>query len=106
MNYEHYMQSDNWQAKRRLRLDADGHRCATCRRPRELEIHHLTYDRLGCERIEDLVTLCTRCHGELHYQQARILPTEKMLLQASSVTEIEWLAALYELRPELKENPK
>jgi hypothetical protein len=29
----------------------------------ELEVHHLTYERLGCERPSDLRVLCrTKCH--------------------------------------------
>jgi hypothetical protein len=31
-----------------------------------LHVHHYTYERLGCERDEDLVTLCETCHSELH----------------------------------------
>jgi hypothetical protein len=29
-----------------------------------LEVHHLTYERVGCERDDDLVALCCYCHGE------------------------------------------
>ena len=29
-----------------------------------MEMHHLTYDRLGSEQPEDCVTLCTFCHEQ------------------------------------------
>ncbi len=28
----------------------------------EMEVHHITYERYGSEEIEDLITVCTRCH--------------------------------------------
>lgn len=31
----------------------------------ELEVHHLTYERLGNEKDGDLVVVCKRCHGIL-----------------------------------------
>ena len=32
---------------------------------KDLEVHHVTYKRYGSERVEDLVTVCTRCHDIL-----------------------------------------
>jgi len=31
----------------------------------DLELHHITYARYGCERIEDVITVCVRCHDVL-----------------------------------------
>lgn len=31
-----------------------------------LEVHHLTYERLGCEAPDDLLVLCGRCHATFH----------------------------------------
>ena len=44
-----------------------------CRRGWTLrdDLHHLSYDRLGNERHEDLLPLCRTCHRALH----RILDT-------------------------------
>jgi len=33
---------------------------------RNLEVHHLTYDRLGDERMDDLEVLCPDCHRKAH----------------------------------------
>lgn len=29
----------------------------------DLNVHHLTYERVGCERREDVRVLCLRCHA-------------------------------------------
>jgi len=31
----------------------------------DLEVHHKTYERYGHEAIEDVITVCTRCHDVL-----------------------------------------
>jgi 5-methylcytosine-specific restriction endonuclease McrA len=54
---------------RKIRLDAlrrDGYRCRICGTGGALDVHHLTYARLGAERLEDLMTLCRACHDAEH----------------------------------------
>lgn len=34
---------------------------------REMNVHHLTYDRLGEERQTDLLLLCAECHVQVEY---------------------------------------
>lgn len=60
--YERYMRSSDWFAKRKLVLERDRHRCQTCHSTERLEVHHATYERLGNEDLEDLITLCHDCH--------------------------------------------
>ena len=66
--YRAYLASEQWQRVRRAALSHAGYRCARCQarsNPRAriyLEVHHLTYERLGRERLEDLEVLCTNCH--------------------------------------------
>lgn len=31
-----------------------------------LEVHHVTYERLGCELPNDLIVVCDDCHGRAH----------------------------------------
>ena len=70
--YLAYLASDHWQRFRRLALSAAGHRCARCDDDGRttidvfLEVHHLTYERLGRERLEDVEVLCTNCHMVEH----------------------------------------
>ncbi|MBD3220076.1 hypothetical protein GF314_02450 [bacterium] len=50
-------------------LDRDGYRCTTpgCSNSHFLEIHHIVpRHRGGSNRLENLTTLCTRCHRHAH----------------------------------------
>jgi hypothetical protein len=57
----------------RLAQLRDG-RCRDCGR-RGTEAHHLTYERVGRERLSDLVLLCKRCHSmkKMEKQWARLI---------------------------------
>ena len=65
--YSEYLQSDHWQTVREERLEYDHHQCVFCGTTNDLQVHHITYDRLGSEDVpHDLVTLCRTCHFKLH----------------------------------------
>lgn len=66
VDYREYLKSPYWKAIRRRALIAAGHRCQICHKTDKLEVHHVTYERLGHERPEDLLALCGRCHAEQH----------------------------------------
>lgn len=62
-----YLASDEWKTKRLARLQIDNYQCANCSSTTNLNIHHITYERLGYENIDtDLLTLCKTCHHDLH----------------------------------------
>lgn len=61
-----YMASPEWKAKRKEKLQEVGQRCQGCSSDERLEVHHLTYERLGHERLEDLMVLCHTCHAAEH----------------------------------------
>lgn len=69
--YAAYIDSPTWAARRR-RWFADerkaGRRpaCVVCGAGERLELHHLTYERLGSERHDDLAALCSADHAALH----------------------------------------
>lgn len=88
-DYARYLASDGWQHRRERALHLAQHRCQspTCEQdhlrslsdqeladkilvmPRHayrLEVHHLTYERLGREADDDLIVLCPSCHREQH----------------------------------------
>ncbi|GAA1761681.1 hypothetical protein GCM10009795_005170 [Nocardioides hankookensis] len=79
--YDAYKRSPQWFARRqrwaeewRRRANAlwDGAapQCAVCGRLwtlRDADLHHVTYDRLGAERFDDLVPLCRPHHEALHH---------------------------------------
>lgn len=64
--YLQYIQSDAWASKRRMILARRGRKCEDCGSCERLEIHHLTYARLGMEKPEDLRVLCRKCHERRH----------------------------------------
>lgn len=80
--YQEYLLSEHWQKIRSERLKMDNFKCQNCGRPFDLQVHHLTYDRIGNEDINDLITLCKFCHarveeGKKEYQS----PLKKQYLE-------------------------
>lgn len=66
MSYKQYLQSEHWKELRETKLMESNGRCQKCKRTSNLQVHHLTYDRKGCERLSDLMVLCERCHEKEH----------------------------------------
>lgn len=64
--YSQYLSSPEWRAKRKLVLERDNYKCQRCAATRRLQVHHLTYERIFKERLDDLLTLCQPCHRRLH----------------------------------------
>lgn len=63
--YDEYLGSAHWLGLRQ-RLAGPSSRCFVCRGSR-VQLHHITYERLGHERDDDLVRLCEGCHRRTHY---------------------------------------
>lgn len=66
MPYTDYLQTAHWQDKRAAAIRRAGNRCQFCGATGRLDVHHNTYDRLGCEADGDLVALCRACHRAVH----------------------------------------
>ncbi len=66
VQYEEYMKTDAWNNKRMERIKMDGYKCQLCGSAKNLCVHHITYDRIGCEKMDDLITVCKKCHEKLH----------------------------------------
>lgn len=64
--YDEYLNGDIWKRKREQRLAIDKYRCSNCGTAKNLHVHHVTYEHLGDEPMEDLITLCQRCHELIH----------------------------------------
>lgn len=61
--YTNYLKSPQWKAKRELWFAKFGKYCRACGKTTgPIQLHHVTYDRLGNERLSDLVALCAECH--------------------------------------------
>src|SRR4051812_7827488 len=62
MDYKAYLRSQHWQQTRKKALAYHGRRCSVCGTTRRLQTHHLTYERLGHERVTDFRILCKDHH--------------------------------------------
>jgi hypothetical protein len=60
--YERHIKSAQWRNMRRDIGRLRGNRCERCGSSHRLELHHLTYERLGRELLSDLELLCIDCH--------------------------------------------
>lgn len=69
--YHSYIHSAQWHERRRRYLRHHWC-CVICGTTDDLRVHHVRYtvsgkSVLGCERDEDLRTLCDKCHNKVHY---------------------------------------
>lgn len=80
-DYETYMKSHAWRRTRNRKLRIHGRFCNRCdpekkQHGKKIEVHHLTYERLGKERMSDLEVLCKECHDIEHPHRHRDHPGE------------------------------
>lgn len=63
--YTEYLESPEWASKRADVLERDRYTCQFkfrgCTR-RAVQVHHLTYENVGNEPLEDLISVCIHCH--------------------------------------------
>lgn len=66
VDYKKYISSKEWKEKKEEVFNQRGKECEQCGYQYRLHVHHLTYERLGNERLEDLQILCFQCHMSKH----------------------------------------
>ena len=72
--YRNYIRSEAWRKVRaRYWKSKLLKTCYLCDASSNLQLHHKTYKRLGCEKLTDLIPLCDECHRYLHekYKEAK-----------------------------------
>lgn len=71
--YRAALASEHWRLLRERCRQETRNRCEACGKPyapgRPLELHHLTYERLGHEERDDVILLCLQCHEEADYSR-------------------------------------
>ena len=67
-DYQTYLQSPEWKAKRLRAFLASGGDCALCGEEIvvDFHVHHKTYAHLGNEPLDELSVLHPECHERLH----------------------------------------
>lgn len=64
--YKAALQSKRWKLLRRIHISENDGKCAQCNSAplanETLELHHLTYERIGKEKFSDVILLCRCCH--------------------------------------------
>lgn len=65
-DYNDYLLSPHWLSFRKRALDKAHHLCQSCGSRHSLQVHHLTYQRLGAELLSDVRVLCKDCHRSQH----------------------------------------
>lgn len=66
IDYKAYLASPAWRARRLDVIRRSGGICERCHDWPVVNVHHLSYERLGCELPDDLLGVCTKCHRNLH----------------------------------------
>lgn len=64
--YKKYITSKEWKEKKEKLFDLRGKECEQCGYTHRLHVHHLTYENLGYEKMDDLQILCYQCHMSKH----------------------------------------
>lgn len=61
--YKKYLKSHEWKIKSRTVILNAEKICQRCYKEKATEVHHLTYDNIYNEDIDDLIALCSKCHA-------------------------------------------
>lgn len=64
--YQTYLNSNEWKAKRLKVLRRAGFKCQKCKKKQATQVHHKTYKRIFNERLSDLQAVCAKCHTDIH----------------------------------------
>jgi len=58
--------TDEWKKLRKQVIERDGNKCKVCGKKRKLTVHHIKpRDEGGTNALNNLETLCQKCHDEI-----------------------------------------
>ena len=91
--YVAYLRSEHWLELRKRILKERGRQCESCGTKRgPIDLHHLTYARIGREKHWDLLVLCRACHEQRHAgipaeveNENRQCPAESLVMAGTTV---------------------
>ncbi|MCF6331040.1 MAG: HNH endonuclease [Sulfurimonas sp.] len=76
-----YLQSEDWHELKQKLKSLQGNKCCLCKSKNNLNVHHITYERLGNEELSDLRLLCRKCHIRQHEHYGYSRKTEYLPLK-------------------------
>ena len=65
--YHRYLETKEWKTIRDKVLKRDDSLCKICNVKKADDVHHLTYENVFNEKLEDLISVCRKCHSEIHF---------------------------------------
>jgi len=83
-DYKNYLKSEWWQERRLSALKIGNYKCVVCSKTKSLQVHHLNYEHLYCERDEDLEIRCDNCHKKIHKRRAKKLTKQPLHVRGVS----------------------
>lgn len=89
MDYQQYLGSYWWRLCKKINRKRE---CEKCGFNHELDLHHLNYENRGEEKSGDLITLCRRCHRDIHFYNQKVKVSERMVRQNYTITEGDYKA--------------
>lgn len=70
LNYYEYIQTPEWNEKRKQKLRDTDYKCEVCNKfGVPLQVHHKHYNNIGNESMEDLLAVCKECHLKLELEK-------------------------------------
>lgn len=79
-SYDAYLVSDHWKEVKERQPKTP---CLGCGIEKRLQLHHMTYERLGEELSTDLIWLCGGCHTQLHKHGKKSFPKKAAVRSAT-----------------------
>lgn len=103
--YLAYLASDHWENLRHEAFKRDNYQCVKCGNRSNLQGHHKRYpsDLETCT-VEDILTLCGRCHVALHYlkkQRRKLNRRQRRRIKAHYKGQAAWWRLVHNLPTEI-----
>src|SRR5687768_10182407 len=73
---EEYWESEWWKMRKDYYFSSHPRSCSKCGESHFVQLHHKTYQHLGCEPDCDLTPLCKKCHRIEHRKWTRKIRKE------------------------------
>ena len=72
--------SREFRGKRHIILKRDNYKCQYCNSIKKLIIHHADFLK-GNNSLDNLISLCSKCHGYIHRKEIYLKPKQRRITQ-------------------------